>query len=110
MTGKPEKEIEVRVIFTQTKVVDDHRRGTEDEERYEAGRSYKLPLASAEHWLRRRACTLAKRSKPKKEGEDDKNGDDDIDEPTDEPKHVGGGWYLMPTGEKVKGKEAAGLV
>lgn len=108
MTGKPDKEIEVRVKFTQTKVVDDHRRGTEDEERYDAGKSYKLPLASAEHWLRRRACTLAKRSKSK-EGEDDKNDDDDTDESTDEPQHVGGGWYLMPTGEKVKGKEAAGL-
>ncbi len=26
-----------------------------------------------------------------------------------QPKHTGGGWYLMPDGTKVKGKKAAGL-
>ena len=27
--------------------------------------------------------------------------------PAQEPQHVGGGYYLLPNGEKVKGKEAA---
>lgn len=26
---------------------------------------------------------------------------------TAEPKHTGGGWYLLPSGEKVQGKNAA---
>lgn len=30
-------------------------------------------------------------------------------EPEAAPKHVGGGWYEMPDGERVRGKEAAGL-
>jgi hypothetical protein len=25
------------------------------------------------------------------------------------PKHVGGGWYVMPDGSKVRGRKAAGL-
>lgn len=28
-------------------------------------------------------------------------------EPTQEPKHIGGGMYELPTGERVKGKQAA---
>ena len=27
----------------------------------------------------------------------------------DGPKSLGGGWYLMPNGDKVQGKKAAGL-
>lgn len=28
-------------------------------------------------------------------------------DPEQEPKHVGGGWYELPSGERVKGKEEA---
>lgn len=27
--------------------------------------------------------------------------------PSDEPKHVGGGWWELPSGERVQGREAA---
>lgn len=41
------------VKFTQTRVVQDNKTGTPDEERYEAGQIYDLPEASAERWKRR---------------------------------------------------------
>ncbi len=41
------------IKFTQTKVVDDERKGTDQEERYEAGKTYKMSLRSADRWVKR---------------------------------------------------------
>lgn len=46
----------MRVKFTETRVVDDHRKGTPDEERYEAGKVYNLPEPSARRWINRKAA------------------------------------------------------
>jgi hypothetical protein len=87
----------ISVRFTEARTVKDQFVGTSNETKFEKGVIYDLPRASAERWLRRRACEVV-------------NIDDDGNEVTaDVPKHIGGGWYLMPNGEKVKGKEAAGL-
>ncbi len=42
-----------KVRFTQTRVVQDARTGTPDEERYEAGQVYDLAPASAARWIAR---------------------------------------------------------
>lgn len=46
----------MKVRFTETRVADDWRKGTDAEERYEAGRVYDLPEASAQRWISRGAC------------------------------------------------------
>ena len=43
----------VAVIFTEERVVEDERKGTPAEERYEAGKTYRLDRTSADHWIRR---------------------------------------------------------
>ena len=49
----------MRVTFTETKVVDDHRKGTPDEERYEKGRTYDLSEAAGGHWIGRNVAVPA---------------------------------------------------
>lgn len=99
MVKKKEDQTEetVSVRFTHTRTVQDEHAGTEQEERYEEGEVYDLPVSSAERWLRRKVCQLV---------EIDGEGNETV---IDGPKELGGGWYLLPTGEKVRGKEAAGL-
>lgn len=46
----------MRVKFLQTRVVDDFRKGTDDEERYEEGGVYDLPDPSAQRWISRKAA------------------------------------------------------
>lgn len=41
------------IKFNETRIVDDPRRGTENEERYEAGEIYSVAPASARHWIER---------------------------------------------------------
>jgi hypothetical protein len=41
------------VKFSATRIVEDYRQGTPDEERFEAGRTYILPVTSADRWVRR---------------------------------------------------------
>ena len=53
----------VPVVFTETRVVDDERKGTEAEERYEAGKTYRLDAASAHHWIRRGYAKQTKASR-----------------------------------------------
>lgn len=64
----------IKVKFLQTRVVQDERAGTSDEEKYEKGRTYELEPASANHWIRRgaaepvTAAKLRKAKQPKAEG------------------------------------------
>ena len=61
MTDQDTQQVEtVKVRFLENRVVDDHRMGTEDEERYEVGEVADLPPSSAERWLRRRSCELVR--------------------------------------------------
>ncbi len=50
----------MKVRFTHTRVVDDLRKGTPDEERFEAGQVYDLPEATARRWMARNVAVLAK--------------------------------------------------
>lgn len=43
----------VEITFTQTRVVQDEHTGTARETRFEAGKSYKMPKASADRWTKR---------------------------------------------------------
>ncbi len=43
----------VNVTFTETRIVDDHRKGTSKEERFEAGKTYSLSARSADRWVKR---------------------------------------------------------
>jgi hypothetical protein len=43
----------VNITFTATRVVDDARKGSQTEERFEAGKSYDLPSRSADRWVKR---------------------------------------------------------
>ena len=43
----------IRIKFLETRVVDDERCGTAEEERFEEGKSYRLPDDSARHWIKR---------------------------------------------------------
>lgn len=58
----------MKVKFHQNRVVDDFRRGTKDEERFEAGKTYDLPETSALRWVNRgiadRVADLAKKELP----------------------------------------------
>ncbi len=49
----------LKVKFTETVVVDDHRKGTKAEEKYVAGKVYGLSEASAMHWINRGKAELA---------------------------------------------------
>lgn len=46
----------VKVTFIETRVVQDHRVGTPDEERYESGKTYVLSPRSADRWVKRRVA------------------------------------------------------
>lgn len=48
----------MKVLFTETRVVDDFRKGTLNEERFEKGKSYDLPEPSAAHWISRGAAVV----------------------------------------------------
>lgn len=79
-------------------------------ETYEAGQYVDLPPASARHFVRRGVAEYAQ--KPKKKAPKpapmrrfkEKYLPPEV---ADTPKHVGAGFYLLPDGTKVKGKEAA---
>lgn len=64
MTG-PKTSADITVKFNSTRVVDDFRKGTEDEERYEAGEIYTLGPAAAKRWIDR-GVAVATDEKPKK--------------------------------------------
>lgn len=49
----------MRVTFAKTRIVDDFRKGTKDEERFEAGKVYDLPEASALRWINRNIAAPA---------------------------------------------------
>lgn len=42
-----------KITFLQSRVVQDQHVGTDKQTRYEAGKTYELPLASCERWIRR---------------------------------------------------------
>ncbi|WP_152535383.1 Rho termination factor N-terminal domain-containing protein [Bradyrhizobium sp. Ai1a-2] len=44
------------ITFDEMRVVDDNRKGTPDEVRFEDGKSYDLPLRSADRWVKRGAA------------------------------------------------------
>ncbi|WP_454629540.1 SAP domain-containing protein [Bradyrhizobium cenepequi] len=44
------------ITFDETRVVDDDRKGTPDEVRFEEGLTYELPLRSADRWVKRGAA------------------------------------------------------
>lgn len=46
----------VSITFDETRVVDDHRKGTADEERFVEGKSYNLTPRSADRWVKRGAA------------------------------------------------------
>lgn len=48
-----------KVKFLETRVVQDARAGTKDEERYEAGKVYELDEPSAKRWVHRNAAEYA---------------------------------------------------
>lgn len=54
----------VNVKFNETRIVDDFRKGTEDEVRYEAGEIYSLAPASAKRWIDR-GLAIETSEKPK---------------------------------------------
>ncbi|WBU27583.1 hypothetical protein OOZ54_12850 [Rhodopseudomonas palustris] len=43
----------VRIKFTETRVVDDHRKGTPEEQRFDAGKTYEMSARSADRWVKR---------------------------------------------------------
>lgn len=65
-----------KVKFNVTRVVDDHRKGTKQEERYEAGKVYDLPEASAARWVGRGVAAYADESERKRGGKGGEVGDD----------------------------------
>ena len=72
----------IRVKFLETRVVQDERVGTPDEEKYVKGKTYSLAAASANHWIKRGAAEPvggARRSKPKTPKPDDDNGGGNTD-------------------------------
>ncbi|WP_130576972.1 Rho termination factor N-terminal domain-containing protein [Bradyrhizobium sp. Leo170] len=44
------------ITFDELRIVDDNRKGTPDEVRFEEGESYDLPLRSADRWVKRGAA------------------------------------------------------
>ncbi|NEV75472.1 hypothetical protein DYI24_00050 [Rhodopseudomonas sp. BR0C11] len=43
----------VSIKFTETRVVDDHRKGTPEEQRFVAGKTYEMSARSADRWVKR---------------------------------------------------------
>jgi hypothetical protein len=52
-----------RIRFLQDRTVDDHRKGTKDEERYETGKVYELSETSCERWVGRGVAKYANEAK-----------------------------------------------
>jgi hypothetical protein len=48
-----DKQETVSVTFDETRIVDDHRKGTADEERFVEGTAYELSARSADRWVKR---------------------------------------------------------
>ncbi|GAB5506676.1 MAG: hypothetical protein Rhirs2KO_18390 [Rhizobiaceae bacterium] len=48
----------MKVKFLTTRVVDDARKGTKNEERFEEGKVYDLPEPSARRWVDRKVAEL----------------------------------------------------
>lgn len=46
----------MKIRFTETRIVDDFRKGTSNEERFTEGRVYDLPEVSAMRWIARGAA------------------------------------------------------
>ncbi len=69
----------VKITFTETKVVNDEHKGTDNEQRFVEGKSYTLDEGSAHHWLSRGVAFVvgAKKAKPpaKQKAEDGGTGD-----------------------------------
>lgn len=92
----------VRCYFTREHVVEDYREGTDQEVRYEEGKDYRLPEASAVFFQGLgKARILAEGQSP-----------EDLDggrapEPDVSDYHVGGGMYELPGGKRVRGKNKA---
>lgn len=75
----------MKVEFTETRIVNDFRKGTSDEEKYVAGEIYDLPMPSARRWIARGVAIIVpevKKAKPKKE---EKSFNVDIPVPPEEP-------------------------
>jgi hypothetical protein len=53
-----------RILFTETRVVQDEHRGTDRQTVYEKGRVYELPLPSCERWKKRGVAVDAPEPKP----------------------------------------------
>lgn len=45
--------LKLKVKFSETVIVDDHRKGTKQEEKYVEGKTYALAEPSALHWINR---------------------------------------------------------
>lgn len=91
----------VKVIFLETRVVDDERKGTKFEERYEAGESYDLPPSSAERWVKRGVAEFAN-------DEDVQKGRVRIPEAPPKPKPQDGAGGTSTDGAGQNGGEGAG--
>jgi hypothetical protein len=66
---------------------------------FEAGKVYTMNPASARHFCRRGVAVEV--------GKELASEDEKPEPFADEIEHVGGGWYQLPNGERVKGKGAA---
>lgn len=71
----------MHIRFKETRVVDDARKGTAAEQRYEAGQVYDLPEPSALRWISRGLAVAA----GPEEDQDDGAGDGAGSEPAAEP-------------------------
>lgn len=72
----------MRIRFLVNKVVDDKRKGTADEERYQAGQVYDLPDKAAQHWLNRQVAEVVTDDEPARDApaatDDAAESDDDV--------------------------------
>lgn len=87
----------MKVLFTDYYKVAD-----ESEAEFHEGQVYDLPNASANHFIKR---GVAKKISDDELAEID--SPDDGADPDEWPKHTGGGWYELPDGSRIRGKQAA---
>lgn len=72
----------MKIRFTETRVVDDYRKGTVDEERYEAGKTYDLSEPSARRWISRNAAVEVRAGDPSPAPDVPPTGQDGVDDPS----------------------------
>ena len=87
----------VAVTFLRDRLVQDEHVGTEQETRFLKGKTYRMSRASADHWISRAVAV---------------EGDSVPDGIVPVPDRgvitsVGGGWYVLPNGDRVRGRDAA---